>query len=126
MVLKMHKKDLKIRLLNHQWLRVCSFYLTTCEVFPATYQPVRILSDLTGIKDLKLHTCEVGKHAHYLRLCSEDLTGIKGTGFSYILSGTLMPSNPIPFFITSAVNSEICKRSNFFSSVSALPIECSV
>ena len=43
---------------------------------------------------------------------------------NHILSGTSIPNNPIPFFNTLEVIAANCSRSCFFSSVSALPIEC--
>ena len=44
---------------------------------------------------------------------------------NHILSGTLIPNNPIPVFIVWAVNCANCKRSIFFSSLSAFAMECS-
>ena len=62
------------------------------------------------------------RQAQYSRRGKASLRGSE----NYILSGTSIPNRCIPLLITLAVIEASCKRTCFFSSVSALAIECSV
>src|SRR4029079_13033449 len=87
----------------------------------ATAQTLMAHDSLHNPKLSKLKNVESSRYDQISEGCAKMVPPEAGSGWArpYILSGTLIPINPIAFLITFDVSWQSCKRSCFFSSVSA-------